>query len=222
MVYSSRHLQEQIKTQEALRTAKRLLVLCPNKTVKYKIVSPPKAGKQSSYLACLKSAIKLVNHVFNGVNLSVLNLKGYGKSFKQVAIAFCLMVILVGTMFLPVLTQPALAQSGATASARNASIEKLQVLSDRFDRLEKFVYQRNWNDVITYIHGPFGEIRREIRAIVGQLDKTQKSKATDLANDLFKNFIKIDNAAKDRDGTAIDAAFKDALQSFEAIIDLVI
>ena len=152
----------------------------------------------------------------------MLNLKNYWVSFKKVAIAFCLMLMLVSTLFAPVLTQPAIAQSDskAKAAALAISAEKLQVLSDRFDRLEKFVYAQKWVDVITYIHGPFGEIRRELRLIAGQLSKTQKETANDLANNLFKNFVILDNAAKDKDAIAAEKAFKNALQDFESIINL--
>jgi len=151
----------------------------------------------------------------------VLNLKNYWTGFQKVAIAFCVMLALVGTLLAPVFTQPAIAQTGAKAAALAASAEKLQVLSDRFDRLEKFVYAQKWNDIITYIHGPFGEIRRELRLIASQLSKTEKETATSLANNLFKNFVILDNAAKDRDAIAAENAFKNALQDFESIVDLV-
>ncbi len=151
----------------------------------------------------------------------MLNLKNYWKGFKKVAIAFCLMLALVGTLFAPVLTQPAIAASASQAAALAASAAKLQVLSDRFDRLEKFVYAQKWVDVITYIHGPFGEIRRELRLIAGQLSKTQKVTANDLANSLFKNFVNLDNAAKAKDAIAAESAFKKSLQDFESIVDLV-
>lgn len=151
----------------------------------------------------------------------MLNLKNYWKSFKKTAIAFCLTMALVSTLFAPVLTQPAMAQGASTAAALAASTAKLQVLSDRFNRLEKFVYAQKWNDVITYIHGPFGEIRRELRLIAGQLSKTQKEAANDLANNLFKSFVQLDNAAKAKDAIAAENAFKKSLQDFESIVDLV-
>ena len=151
----------------------------------------------------------------------MLNLKNYWKGFKKVAIAFCLIVALVVTLLAPVLTQPVMAQSESQAAALAAASAKLQVLSDRFNRLEKFVYAQKWNDVITYIHGPFGEIRRELRLIACQLSKTQKEAANDLANNLFKNFVQLDNAAKDKDAIAAENAFKKSLQDFESIVDLV-
>ncbi len=151
----------------------------------------------------------------------MLKLKNYWKGLQQVAIAFCVMLTLVGTLFAPVLTQPAIAQSKSPAAIRAAATEKLQVLSDRFDRLEKFVYAEKWVDVITYIHGPFGEIRRELRAIASQLSKPQQASANDLANDLFKNFVQLDNAAKGKDAIAAENAFKNSLQNFEAIANLV-
>lgn len=150
----------------------------------------------------------------------MLNIKNYWTGFKQVAIIFCVMLALVGTLFAPVLTQPAIAQTKSQIAIRAASTQKLQVLSDRFDRLEKFVYAEKWNDVITYIHGPFGEIRRELRRIAGQLGKSQKESANDLANNLFKNFVKLDIAAKEKDAIAAEKVFKNALQDFEAIVKL--
>ncbi len=151
----------------------------------------------------------------------MLNLKNYWTGIKKVAIAFCLMLALVGTLFAPVLTQPAMAQGASQAAELAASTAKLQVLSDRFNRLEKFVYAQKWVDVISYIHGPFGEIRRELRLIAGQLSKTQKETANDLANSLFKNFVNLDNAAKAKDAIAAENAFKKSLQDFESIVDLV-
>jgi photosystem II protein PsbQ len=161
--------------------------------------------------------------IYKGVFVSVLNLKNYWTGFQKIAIAFCLMLVLVGTLFAPVLTQPAIAQTGSKSAALAvaASTAKLQVLSDRFDRLEKFVYKQKWVDVITYIHGPFGEIRRELRLIAGQLSKTQKETANDLANSLFKNFVQLDIAAKAKDPIAAEKSFKNALQDFESIVDLV-
>lgn len=149
----------------------------------------------------------------------MLNLKNYWTVLKQAAIAFCVAIALATTFFAPVLTQPVMAQS--PSEIRAVSAEKLQVISDRFDRLEKFVYAQNWNDVISYIHGPFGEIRRELRTISAQLGKTQKESANDLANNLFKNFVILDVAAKDKDAIAAENAFKNALQDFEGIVDLV-
>ncbi len=163
------------------------------------------------------------NHeiICRGVFLSVFNLKNHWTGFKQVAIAFCVMLVLVSTLFAPVLTQSAIAQSPSKAAvARAVSVQRLQVLSDRFDRLEKYVYTQDWNNVGTYIHGPFGEIRRELRMVASQLDRTQKETANDLADSLFKNFVKLDTAAKDRDPISAESAFKNALQDFESIAKL--
>ena len=172
------------------------------------------------------NALPLLSHdinnrklIYKGEIFSVFNLQNFWKKFKQMAIAFCVMLTVVTATFAPVLTQPALAITSSSA-VRAASASKLQVLSDRFDRLEKYVYTQNWNDVGTYIHGPFGEIRRELRAIAAQLGKTQKETANDLANNLFKNFVKLDIAAKDKDAIAAETAFKNALQDFEAIVKL--
>jgi photosystem II protein PsbQ len=151
----------------------------------------------------------------------VLKLKNYWKGLQQVAIAFCVMLTLVGTLFAPVLTQPAIAQSRSPVAIRAAAVEKIKMLRERFDRLEKFVYAERWVDVITYTHGPFGEIRRELRMIASQLSKTQQEAANDLANKLFKNFVQLDNAAKGKDAIAAENAFKNALQNFEALANLV-
>ncbi|OIP68344.1 MAG: hypothetical protein AUK48_16000, partial [Oscillatoriales cyanobacterium CG2_30_44_21] len=143
---------------------------------------------------------------------SVINFKKICTNCHQVLIIVCLLVTLVSTS-LTTFVQPANAMPLAAITAD--STEKLQVLSDRFDRLEKYVYSEKWNDVITYIHGPFGEIRRELRMVAMQLDKSQKVKANTLANDLFKNFVRLDNAANSKDAIAAESAFKSALQNFE-------
>ncbi len=147
----------------------------------------------------------------------MINFKKIWIGFNQVLIVVCLLITLVSTSLIT-LVLPVSAMPIAAISASSA--EKLQVLSDRFNRLEKYVYSEKWNDVITYIHGPFGEIRRELRIAAMQLDKAQKEKANTLANDLFKNFVKLDNAANSKDAIAAESSFRSSLQNFEDIIDL--
>ncbi|PZU98317.1 MAG: hypothetical protein DCE90_04150 [Pseudanabaena sp.] len=147
----------------------------------------------------------------------MINFKKIWISCNQVLIVVCLLVTLLSTSVIT-FVQPVNAMPIAAISA--SSSENLKVLGDRFDRLEKYVYSEKWNDVITYIHGPFGEIRRELRMVAAQLDKTKKEKANTLANDLFKNFVKLDNAANSKDAIAAESAFKSSLQNFEDIVEL--
>ena len=153
-------------------------------------------------------------------NFFVFNLKNHWTGFKQIAIVVCVMIALISMFFSPILTQSVSAQSSSQTVMRAASAQKLQVISDRFDSLEKLVYTQNWNDIDTYIHGQFGEIRRELRMIAGQLGKLQKETVNDLANSLFKNFVKLDNAAKARKAIAAESAFTDALKDFESIVNI--
>jgi photosystem II protein PsbQ len=137
---------------------------------------------------------------------------------KSFAKSMAVVLLIVTLLALPI--SNALAQT-AYAPNLSANISKLETLRDRFDRLEKFVYSQNWNDIITYIHGPLGEIRRDLRMLTIGLEKTKKEAVTNAATNLFKNLVKMDTAAKERNSTVVETAFKNSLKELESIIDLV-
>ncbi|MDX2256184.1 MAG: photosystem II protein PsbQ [Pseudanabaenaceae cyanobacterium bins.39] len=130
-------------------------------------------------------------------------------------------VLLVATLVALPFMSETLAQPSSYASMTAASSTKLEAIRDRFDRLEQIVYSTNWNDIISYIHGPLGEIRRDLRMLTIGLDKTKKEAVTNAANSLFKSLVKIDIAAKERNASALETAFKNSVTELDSIIDLV-
>ncbi len=143
------------------------------------------------------------------------------KIFRSV---LSLMLVLVATVLVSC--------GSPTASAPPTyTPEKLQVIKtyripvdvarDKMNTLGEFIQEEDWVDTKTFIHGPLGLLRRDLRYLSDKLLPNDKAQATDLAEDLFTRLEKIDAAAQDKDYKVAKAQFKQALADFDAYIQLI-
>lgn len=109
-----------------------------------------------------------------------------------------------------------------------AQIEQIQQLAasvaamrDKMPNLEAKIQDRNWTDIGTYIHGPLGELRRDISHITRELLPQDKKAAIEAEKDLFLRLEKIDlAAAKNKYDVAIQN-YQAALQDFDEFLQAV-
>jgi photosystem II protein PsbQ len=84
---------------------------------------------------------------------------------------------------------------------------------DRFNELPDLLASKNWTNLRNIIHGPLGELRREMDNISSVLLKSDKAKAQKLTNSFFQHLESLDNAAKlqevDRASTLLNLAEAD-------------
>lgn len=97
----------------------------------------------------------------------------------------------------------------------------IAIARDEMSTLKDLIQTENWVDTRTFIHGPLGGLRQDM-AIVSKkvLQKDQKT-ARNLARELFSDFDRIDEAAKERDQIGAASAYSRAIQDFDAYLDLV-
>ncbi|MDX1976545.1 MAG: photosystem II protein PsbQ [Pseudanabaenaceae cyanobacterium bins.68] len=124
-----------------------------------------------------------------------------------------LSVLILGLSLL--VAMPAIAQPNPNAVAR------LMVFKERFNNLETYVSARDWTTVQTYIHGPLGTVRQDLRLATGGLSAKQSKQAKDLTKEFAADLVRLDFAAKDRDPARTEAAFDQARQDFEQLVNLI-
>jgi photosystem II protein PsbQ len=128
-------------------------------------------------------------------------------------LVLCLTVIL-SLSTIGVITE-AIAQPNPTALARLVEIK------EKFGRLEEYVVAQNWTTIKTYIHGPFGGVRQDIRLATAGLSPKERAVAKTLTKEFVGDLVKIDFAASDRDIDSTEAAFDRAKQDFEQLVALI-
>ncbi|MEM6424905.1 MAG: photosystem II protein PsbQ [Cyanobacteria bacterium P01_C01_bin.73] len=93
-------------------------------------------------------------------------------------------------------------------------------LRERMPELESAIDQDNWVDVQSFIHGPLGELRTRTARLARELLPNDQSQAEDLAKDLYKHLVKIDQAADERNTAIAAGQYIEALKDFDAYLDL--
>jgi photosystem II protein PsbQ len=89
------------------------------------------------------------------------------------------------------------------------------------DTLGEFVKSQNWVDTRTYIHGPFGFLRRDLTYLANTLLPSDKAAAKELIDEIFAHLERLDVAAKDNNVAASTNEYRNALADFDAFLKLV-
>jgi photosystem II protein PsbQ len=92
---------------------------------------------------------------------------------------------------------------------------------EKMSQLGEFIENRNWVNTGTYIHGPLGGLRQQLRYLSESLLVKDQKQATQLAKELFTDFEKIDAAAKANNYAQAAAQYSEALRHFDQYIDLI-
>lgn len=103
-----------------------------------------------------------------------------------------------------------------------AKIEQLTssvtALRDKMPILKEKIQNRNWTDIGTYIHGPLGELRRNVSYLTRELLPADQKAAKAAAKDLFNSFEQIDVAATKAKSDVATQSYQEALKDFEAFL----
>lgn len=92
---------------------------------------------------------------------------------------------------------------------------------DRMSELGDYVDQKDWNNVKSLIHGPFGSMRSTAGYINRTLLKRDQPQAIQLSEDLFADLERLDAAARDNNAIAADVAYDQAVQDFDAYLEVI-
>ncbi len=88
------------------------------------------------------------------------------------------------------------------------------------ERLQGLIADQNWVDTQTYIHGPLGQLRRDMLGLASSLLPKDQDKAKTLAKEVFGHLERLDAAAKDRNGSQAKIQYQEALADFDAFLNL--
>jgi photosystem II protein PsbQ len=140
--------------------------------------------------------------------------------------SFLSLILVLVTTFLVSCSGPSVATPPPTYTPEKiAQIEVLYApvaaARERMSQLGEFIENRNWVNTASYIHGPLGGIRRDIRYLNESLLVKDQKQAAQIAKELFGDFEQIDAAAKDQSYSQAAVQYQEALRHFDQYIDLI-
>ncbi|MBD2104391.1 photosystem II protein PsbQ [Leptolyngbya sp. FACHB-261] len=97
--------------------------------------------------------------------------------------------------------------------------ERIEAFRERFDELQSLITRQNWTDTDSLIHGPLGDLRHTVSGLARQLSPGKATQVRDLSKVLFKELVKIDQAATDENQAAAISAFARARQAFDSLLE---
>jgi len=100
-------------------------------------------------------------------------------------------------------------------------IEPIDAARQKLATLQKLIADKNWVDVDTFIHGPLGQLRKDMLGLSRNLLVKDQKQAANLAKTVFGHFERLGAAAKDRNATAAVSHFRDAVEDFDAFLNLI-
>lgn len=99
--------------------------------------------------------------------------------------------------------------------------QPVKAARERMEELEDLIEERRWVDVDSLIHGPLGQLRREVSYLTRNLLPQDQTKAQELARKLFVDLERIDAAAADESYAGAIANYERAVADFDAYLELV-
>lgn len=97
----------------------------------------------------------------------------------------------------------------------------IEAARQQMSQLEKFIEAENWVDTGTFIHGPLGTLRRDMKYLAETLLPRDQKKAQQLSQEFFADLERLDTAAKARNYESAVNRYNNALEHFEDFLDLI-
>ncbi len=91
----------------------------------------------------------------------------------------------------------------------------------RMETLKTLISDKNWVDTRTYIHGPLGQMRQDMMSLSRSLLPKDQDQAIALAREVFGHLERLDVAAKDRSLNLAAVQYAEALEDFDAFLNLI-
>ncbi|MGF1487151.1 MAG: photosystem II protein PsbQ [Prochloraceae cyanobacterium] len=91
----------------------------------------------------------------------------------------------------------------------------------RIEELETLIDEENWIDVDNLIHGPLGDLRRDLRYLADSLLPEEQKQVKELAKKMFVDIERVDAAAKDRSYDRAVEQYNQTIKDFDDLLDIV-
>jgi photosystem II protein PsbQ len=83
------------------------------------------------------------------------------------------------------------------------------------------IAREDWVDTQSFIHGPLGQLRRDMIYLANALLPEEQKEASTLAKEVFRHLEDLDAAAKEQNSPAAQKQFVEAIRDFDAYIQLI-
>ncbi|NJK49610.1 photosystem II protein PsbQ [Candidatus Gracilibacteria bacterium] len=100
-------------------------------------------------------------------------------------------------------------------------VQPIEEIRGRMSELQTLIAKKNWVDAGTLIHGPFGDLRKDMLALSRSLLPKDQKQATEVAKEVFSHFERLDAAARSRNSEVAEIQFREALKDFDAFLNLI-
>ncbi|MEB3336907.1 MAG: photosystem II protein PsbQ [Leptolyngbyaceae bacterium] len=131
------------------------------------------------------------------------------------------LILVLITVFVVSFASPTFAAKAPTtytpeqiSQIQNAGSD-VQAFRDRMPELANFIENREWMEVRSLIHGPFGELRTKMSRLARTLLPDAQKVALEASKNVFGHLEEIDEAAGDRDYRQAIRNYSEALKDFD-------
>jgi photosystem II protein PsbQ len=132
------------------------------------------------------------------------------------------LILALVTTFLVSCGSPTAVKAPTYTAEQIAQIQQLAstvaALRDKMPILEQKIQNQNWTDVGTYIHGPLGELRRNVSYLTRELLPKDQKAANEAGKDLFSRLLNIDTASTKGDYQQAVQNYQAALKDFDDLL----
>jgi len=138
---------------------------------------------------------------------------------------FALILVVVTTMLVSCSSGQVSAPPPTYTLEKIESIQKfvapIELARQDMSKLKELIDTKNWVDTRTFIHGPLGQLRRDMSYLSRELLPQDQKQATQLIKDLFIDFEELDAEAKAKNSSLAQQRYKDAVDDFDAFLKLI-
>lgn len=100
-------------------------------------------------------------------------------------------------------------------------VEPIAAAREELSELQDLIAAENWVDTRTLIHGPLGQLRKNMLDLSASLLPKDQKKATELAREVFGHLERLDAAAQARNASQVETQFREAVKDFESFLDMI-
>ena len=135
------------------------------------------------------------------------------------ALVLALVTVFVVSCAAPTVQKPIYDQS--KLAQVEIFLPKILATRDRMPELEDLIEERDWVFVSNFIHGPLGDLRRQMKSLARNLLPPDEKAALAATDRLFEDIVAIDKAAEANSYAAAAVNYKAAITDFDSFLDLV-
>ncbi len=97
----------------------------------------------------------------------------------------------------------------------------VQKFRERIEELETLIDKEDWVDVDNLIHGPLGDLRRDLRYLGDSLLPQEQKQVKQLAKELFIDIERVNEAAKEQNYNKAVEQYNLTIEDFDRLLDTI-